>query len=121
MMSPSPPSHLVIINPGSGPVPRARFASANANMRTFLRDVNLKGAQAEAVLPKVRDGGRFSFLIFYQKREVSVLMPGLPLARVRWMGSDQDIWNFPRLYVDGSSWVWKFAVNSAHNALLGVR
>jgi hypothetical protein len=30
---------------------------------------------------------------------------------VRYLGiPGQNIWDFPRLFVDGSSWVWKFAI-----------
>ncbi|MET9402659.1 hypothetical protein [Kitasatospora sp. NPDC002965] len=38
-------------------------------------------------------------------------MPGLSLDQVRWMNEpDQNIWNYPRLFVDGSSWVWWYAL-----------
>jgi hypothetical protein len=40
-------------------------------------------------------------------------MPGLPVEQVRYMGeSGQNIWDFPRLYVDDSSWIWEFALSS---------
>ena len=40
----------------------------------------------------------------------TVDMPGLPLAKVRFTGAkSQDIWTFPRLYVDDSSWVWLYS------------
>jgi len=43
-------------------------------------------------------------------------MPGLPLDLVRYTGENgQNIWNFPRLYLDDSSWVWKFAANILAN------
>jgi hypothetical protein len=38
------------------------------------------------------------------------------LEKVRYLDSEnQDIFNFPRLYVDGSSWVWKYALNVCFN------
>lgn len=40
----------------------------------------------------------------------SVDMPSLSLEKIRYMGEKtQNIWDFPRLYVNGSSWVWKYA------------
>lgn len=57
--------------------------------------------------------GRFTFtLAFGEGLQFEIEMPGLPIEKVRWTGAaDQDIWDYPRLYVDGSSWVWKYAVN----------
>ena len=41
-----------------------------------------------------------------------VEMPGLPLEQVRYMGHEgQNARDYPRLYVDGASWLWEFAVN----------
>jgi hypothetical protein len=109
---------FVIINPGSGPVPRANVRSAIANMKhwckeagplyTFVRD------------EKLEDGdGRFGFRVTHMRPEKrrpskrlveckhTVLMPGLPIARVRYAReAGQNIWDFPRLYLDGNSWVW---------------
>lgn len=45
-------------------------------------------------------------------------MPGWPLGQVRWQ-PDADAWQFPRLYVDGGSWLWGFAVGIARGALAG--
>ena len=39
-------------------------------------------------------------------------MPGLPLDQVRFVEDEgQDIWKYPRLFVDGKPWLWKYAVN----------
>lgn len=62
--------------------------------------------------------GRFRFVLVRGERRCEIDMPGLPIDRVRYVGGEgQDIWDFPRLYVDGSSWVWKFAVNRARDKL----
>ena len=38
-------------------------------------------------------------------------MPGISLEKVRFMGKeDENIWDFPRLYVDDESYVWKYAL-----------
>lgn len=49
-------------------------------------------------------------------RKASVDMPGTPLTEVRYIDG-ADPWRFPRLYVDGSSWLWEFAVDMTRLAL----
>ena len=110
----------IIISPGAGPVDGPTTeAQARANMGALIADVN----QA-AITPDTpatfdpaclgTDGdGRFTFvLIRADGTTVAVDMPGLPLDRVRYMGAGvQNIWDFPRLYIDGSSWIWAYAIN----------
>lgn len=104
----------IYINPGSGPVAGADLMHAETNMATFLVDVATKRGvtfQSERK-PDLDERGRFGFRIFIEGEQHEVEMPGLPLAEVRWMDDpDQNIWDFPRLYVDGDSWVWKYAID----------
>ena len=106
----------IVVNPGSGPVEGATEEHAQANIRHFLTDCD-DGERADrwrAV--RYADGdlegeGRYSFLLWRNNRCHLVAMPGLPLDQVRYIGEgDQRIGDFPRLYVDGSSWIWKFAL-----------
>lgn len=71
----------------------------------------VKTEPLETTVDPERDG-RFTYLIdFGPDLRFEIEMPGLPIEQVRWTGhEDGDIWDFPRLYVDGSSWVWKYAV-----------
>lgn len=110
----------LIINPGSGDASAytedpPTLANAWAAMGAFARDVQeAHGVTVEQILIGADgEGGRWPFSMWMADgREIEVDMPGLPIERVRWVGGeDQNIWDFPRLYVDGSSWVWKFAVN----------
>lgn len=107
----------VIINPGSGPVAEANEADAIKNMVAFAEDVKAEYDVGVAVgKPKGEEDGRWSFDLTVldgdRKIEHEVDMPGLPLERVRYLKlPDQNIWNFPRLYVDGSSWVWCYGVH----------
>lgn len=102
----------VVINPGSGPVAESTYAQALQNMAVFVAEAGCHSL-TELLKPDQGDG-RFKFFVCRGSTWHEVDMPGIPLAKVRWMGEpDQDIWDFPRLYVDGSSWVWKFAVNAA--------
>ena len=104
----------VFINPGSGPVDGATIEYATTNMARFMDDLVADGhiVTADGVGEDQGDG-RWRFVIVVDGQEREVEMPGLPIDRVRWMGEpDQNIWDFPRLYVDGSSWVWKFALGA---------
>jgi hypothetical protein len=121
----------IIINPGTGPVTGATLENADENIRQFVQDLRdglFRDGPDHCEFAKifVRRGdtswdedGRFAFVIWGktvdgQDWENEIDMPGLPLDQVRWIdGPDQNIWDFPRLYVDGSSWAWKFALSSA--------
>lgn len=99
----------VIINPGTGPVEGATLQNAVENMKHFVVDC------ADDDIRILRDesldeGGRYGFVLIKGTRAHEVQMPGLVLASVRYMGDPQNIFAFPRLYVDGSSWVWKYAI-----------
>jgi len=108
---------MIFINPGSGPVLDATEANARANIAAFVADLS------ELYAARVTDGesanrdGRWAFSIEIADglhiRRAEIDMPGLPLEQVRYLGQgDQNIWDFPRLYVDGDSWVWEFALSA---------
>lgn len=107
----------IVINPGTGPVDGATLEQARANMDAFCADLRAENIIATTItlLQDDHDGdGRFAYRLGTgDARQLDVLMPGIPLDEVRYMGADgQDIWDFPRLYVDGSSWVWMFALKA---------
>lgn len=112
----------IVINPGSGPVDGANAAQAARAMQQFVHDLGERGITVGSYIRNegadydAEDhDGRFAFdLAFTDGRTAQVQMPGLPVEKVRWLGPDQDIWQFPRLYVDDNSWVWFFALNACH-------
>lgn len=101
----------VFVNPGAGRITGSLLHEARKNMRAFVVDAGYPDA---TIIRKSRldEDGRFGFVVTDRGGVCAeVLMPGWPLAEVRFMGEPgQNIWNFPRLYVDGSSWVWKYAI-----------
>lgn len=105
---------IMVINPGTGPVAGTK-KQARANLKQLLADAGFSGAAVRFVGEGC--GGRFKFRIRLDGKGTSVEMPGLPLERVRFMGAEgQSAWNFPRLYVDGSSWLWEFAIRMVRDA-----
>lgn len=108
---------MIVINPGTGPVAEANVEQATKNMATFVADVKEKYGityvfEKMQVDSEDESDGRFGFTLRApQAREHEVWMPGIELERVRYLGEPQNPWEFPRLYVDGSSWLWKFAVS----------
>lgn len=107
------------INPGSGPIPHATEANADANMNAFKADLRERGIDTGEELRRRSDldsDGRYGYeLRTAEGHYAEVEMPGLPTDQVRWLGPKQDIWQYPRLYVDGNSWIWFFALNQFRN------
>jgi hypothetical protein len=106
----------VVINPGSGPVDKATEEHAAINITVFADDLRRAGLGVDGCnrIPGADYGeGRYAFaLAMADGRTIEVQMPGLPIDRVRYLDvGGQNIWDFPRLYVDGSSWVWQYALS----------
>lgn len=104
----------IVINPGSGPVQGASCEQAADNMKHFVVDLGVEDLKVVPVPEKDYGDGRYCFLVYRDggTRYHEVQMPGLPLQQVRFVSSpEQNIWDYPRLYVDGSSWVWEYAVS----------
>lgn len=104
----------LIINPGSGPVAEATYDHAHRNMCVFVDDVSRQyggSVRFEPVDPPLLGDGRFRFTVYgdnIERHEVD--MPGCSLGIAT--GADcASIFDQPRLYVDGSSWLWGFAVD----------
>jgi hypothetical protein len=110
----------VIINPGTGPCNGAYQPCAEENLQKFIEDLGLKEPDV-TVKPykKIRpdDRGYFDFTLVRGQRKCEVSMPGIPLAEARWRDGANP-WNFQRLYIDGSSWLWEFAEGFARSALM---
>lgn len=110
----------LIINPGSGPVADTTEANARANLAPLIKDAGLDPAEVTIEGGTDDGSGRYEYTLKLGERSVDVDMPGLPLDKVRYIDSaTQNIWDFPRLYVDGSSWVWSFATGFVHDGLTG--
>jgi hypothetical protein len=92
-------------NPGTGMIERSSEAAA-AVAAELLR--------AEAACDSCRmvghDGsGRFDFVFLKNGQAVTVSIPGVPLEHLRFE-SGLNPFDFRRIYVDGNSWLWPYAV-----------
>lgn len=103
------------VNPGTEAILGTSEDLARANVDAFAKDVqqqfNLSNVEVDPLCLGEEDG-RYTFRLAVDGWPVEIDMPGLPLDAVRYLGEpDQNIWDYPRLYVDGSSWVWMYALN----------
>lgn len=105
----------VSINPGSGPADGATEQNAIDNMAVFTDDLRTRGIDVTTFIRRAEadyGDGRYAFTVTIGDASTEVQMPGLPVDQVRWLESEgQDIWQFPRLYVDDGSWIWYFALD----------
>lgn len=109
---------FVISNPGTGPVDGTRERDARRNIGAFCRDLALPSPNIRVERRPSGDfDGKYDYLLRRGIRTTTVSMPGLPLDRVK-LRPGSNAWHFPRLYVDGSSWLWPYAIETARDALL---
>lgn len=104
---------MVIINPGTETTKDYGWDEAYKNILQFIEDSEVElYVYNSKHIPE--DDGRYLFTLkskLIPKYEVEIEMPALPLNQVRFIDSEkQNVWDYPRLYVDGSSWVWKYAI-----------
>lgn len=109
---------MIIINPGAEPLAHGHFNHARRNMSAFTRELfpDLKAPKINLKYLTKQDG-RYKFKLIRGIRKTHVEMPGLPLNQVQYQRG-LNPWNFPRLYVNGSSWLWEFAVGQARDDLM---
>ena len=99
----------IFINPGSGQV-EGTEQNASENMKHLIADLKIKDVKYIRVPEEDGYEGRFAFLIWKERKCSLIHMAGLALEKVRYVSDEQDIWQFPRLYIDGSSFLWKFVI-----------
>lgn len=105
----------MIINPGTEDINSSSVENAIENIKHFVTDLN--NEKVEIIRYEEHDyekeykgNGRYCFLLKKGNYCHEIQMPGLPLEKVRWMSREQNIFAFPRLYVDDSSWIWGIAL-----------
>lgn len=115
------------INPGTGPIGSPTSTTDSwINMVELVRDAGVidKLDMPRAIVQTsdgIPEGGRVTYEVKLGERVCEVEMPALPLTLVRHVPGETNIWDFPRLYVDGSSWVWPYAAEMVFESLCGER
>lgn len=125
-----------IINPGTEPLRDAKLDLAAEAVLRFVEDLRTPGLGFEpiddmtvsrALHPGAIDGkhpdqdnpeGWFDFRITRGHRVCYVSTPGVPFEIARGT-PERGCMEGPRLYVEGESWWWPFALGVAHRALSG--
>ena len=111
---------MMIINPGTGPVTSATEANAKRNMRALRREVLAHDPALKISFARFGsiERGRYGYAIWGGKvkktKPVEIDMPGCTLEVLTARSISQ-----PRLYVDGSSWYWEYAVDIVIDELTG--
>jgi len=104
----------IFLNPGTGKCDEGTFEQAMENIKQFISDCEVELIIHE-YSKKPDENNRYMFKLGYDAVGIlirfEVLMPGVPLDSVRYMEeAEQNIWDFPRLYLDDNSLVWKYAL-----------
>lgn len=97
---------MVLINPGTEPLTDANEADARRNLAELISDAGLKGATVKVI---GESGGRWDFRVTVAGHSVEVASPGCPMGAAK---GSLGVWQQPRFYVDGNSWLWEFAVKT---------
>lgn len=104
----------VFVNPGSGPVENGDEVQSLNTLTAFTADLRQRGIAIIGLTRRedLDSDGRFGYELQMDGYTRTIEMPGIPVEQVRFLNEpDQNIWHYPRLYVDGSSWVWCFALD----------
>ena len=110
----------IIINPGTGPQPAATEANADETIKRFVEDLGIPhvvygrcpGLDSDSDLSV----GYFGYILRWRwDTFCQVDIPGIDPDVVQ----EGRPWFSPRLYVNGNSWLWGFALSAASRALTG--
>lgn len=92
---------------------------ADRNIERFVLEVSeAREGFTHVLTHRMEDegpGGRFSYVVVWRKhgrlRAHQIDMPGVPLEDVE-VDVRANLIGVPRLYVDGASWYWGYAVDA---------
>lgn len=101
----------ILMNPGAEKCKLGTWDQAYENIKRFIEECEIPMHIVRSDFTP--NDGRYSFVLDADEFSYNTIieMPGLPLEQVRYMDEEgQNPFEFPRLYVDGGSWLWKFAL-----------
>lgn len=94
---------IIYINPGTEPIKNTSEDNAIANMEALTKAVG--GDEFVRVFMWDDNEGRYGFQIWKNDLSVDIDMPGVDPELMQ----KSKPWESPRMYVNGSSWLWDFA------------
>lgn len=105
----------VIADMGTGAVEEGSKEQSEINIKKFISDCFSHNPQLRFKYEfiEIEKNGRHTYELTNEDyRTYIVQMPAVSLEKVRFMGEEgQTVIGVPRLYVDGSSWLWKYAID----------
>jgi hypothetical protein len=113
-------ARMMVVNPGTQAMSETSPKLAKAGIAQFVEDLHPAKIKIKVKRDKKSDNdGWYGFTLKSKHAKISVLMPGLPLEYMRGTKKDTTAsWAFQRLYVEGNSWYWNFALEIAQERLL---
>lgn len=96
----------IIINPGTGKQESHSEDNATKAAQIFLEDLNIKDMHFERTDTEVDDRGWYEFLFTKGDFNCKVDFPGIDPE----ITAKGEPWVSPRIYVDGSSWLWGYGL-----------
>lgn len=111
---------IALVNPGSEPVRRPELGLAEAAVDRFVQQATqVHGLQfrGRRRLHSADRNGRFGFVIAFADAsglgmEHEIVMPGVRLRYLEYRGQGGGrVRYFYRLYLNGVSWLWPFAIS----------
>ncbi len=108
---------MMIVNMGTQAMCDTSPKLAKVGIAQFVEDLDI--AKVKVKRDKKGDNdGWYGFTLKSKHAKISVLMPGLPLDYMRPApGASKESIGFQRLYVEGNSWLWRFALEIARKRL----
>jgi len=109
-----------VVNHGSEPISEASLCLAEVAVDRFAQQaaqVHGMRLRGRCRLPEADRHGRFGFVLTFawaagQEIDHEIAMPGVSLDLVEYRAQDRtSCWDFYRLYLNGGSWLWEFAIN----------
>lgn len=107
-----------ILYPGTDPEAPASVEQADRNVAVFCNDLQERGyarITTKTRIPGLDADGWYGYRLGTgDGRVIELLMPGLELQLVRFMGDPEqgNIRDYPRLYVDSVTWAWRWALRA---------
>lgn len=100
---------MIIINPGTEAIPQTTFENAYESAKALMHDCGFSREDGYKISRDAKrdSNGWYGFIVTKDgKHPLDVDIPGCDPERTQ----KGEPWVSPRLYVDGSSWLWGYAL-----------